>query len=309
MFILISFGMYSFYLAFFGTAFVKAEEVYFNPSKIDNWQQKDESFLLHGKLFYPFSMIGSIGKKSNYMPHVVILMHGLNRDLNDNIFLINKLLKLNIVCFTFSFRGHGLSGGDYPVERNSTFSDTLGAYRFLYENNLINPNDFSNLISYGISMGGANALFCSLKNLSAGFILSFPAIGYYWNDKPLYMYNLSKSMQKGVIMAGTNDECSACAPQFVETFFNNNNCSVELIWFQGATHTDSNFWFQSIDIAFNWIREYWQLPSMYSNLAFYILFAIGVCAICFSIICPYILKKKQVEQEIDWNRFTKGIRK
>ncbi|MBD3351118.1 MAG: alpha/beta fold hydrolase [Candidatus Lokiarchaeota archaeon] len=235
-------------LLLYNSASFKTEEFHFYPSEVTDWQIADESFQLHGEVYYPRHFMSSEAYPT------VILFHGLSRTLQDHSYLIDRLVRLGLLCYAIDFRGHGSSDGEYPgtsETRNTTFGDSFGIYRYIQEFPYVDKNK---LISFGISMGGANALLLAVENLVPYYVLSFPAVGYYWNADPLYNYTITGERSDGLVMAGTADSCGACIPEYVNTFSNNNPGS-EIHWFEGATHTDSDFWLESMQLTELWIKN------------------------------------------------------
>ena len=163
--------------------------------------------------------------------------------------------------FSISFRGHGSSEGEFDVETtnaNVTYGDGLGAYRYLTEQSFVDPNK---IMAHGTSMGGGVSVYLALNNLTSIFVVWYPALGYIWGNTPLYQYNLTKTAYKGYILAGTADECGSCLPAYNQEFIENNP-TVDIFWLQGATHTDSSFFFQCIDLSTQYISDSWNiLPS------------------------------------------------
>ena len=225
------------------------QEVYFNPSFVNDWTSIDTSLLLHGRLYIPKKH-----SADSSFP-AVIMFPGVNRTLEDNDSLAQKIVNMGVVAFSITYRGHGKSNGTFPITDGNRydvcFGDALGAYRYVRALTYIDQN---RIIAFGNSLGGGAAVYLALNNLTPKFVATFPAMSYLLNGKPLYLHKGPGSDFKGYIMAGTNDECFWCYPIFAEKF-RGINPSIELKWFEGAVHTDGRFWTESIDLAKSWIAK------------------------------------------------------
>jgi len=225
------------------------QEVYFNPSFINDWTSKDTSLLLHGRLYIPRNHL-----LNSPLP-AVIMFPGVNRTLEDNDTLAKKIVNMGIAAFSISYRGHGKSGGTFPIKDGKRydvcFGDAMGAYRHVKSLPYIDSN---RIISSGNSIGGGAAIYLALSNLTPKFVATFPALSYLLDGKPLYKHKGPSEEFEGYIMAGTNDECYWCYPVFANKF-KKINPSIELKWFEGASHTDGRFWTESINLSNNWIAK------------------------------------------------------
>lgn len=225
------------------------EEVYFNPSFVNDWASTDTSILLHGRLYIPH----------NHPDHssfpAVLMFHGVNRTLEDNDSLAKKIANMGVVVFSITYRGHGKSSGTFPTldgnRYDVSFGDALGAYRHVRSLTYIDPN---RILAFGNSLGGGAAVFLALSNLTPKFVATFPAMSYLLDGKPLYLHKGPGTEFEGFIMAGTRDECYWCYPEYVNKF-KEINPSIELKWFEGAVHTDGRFWTESITLAQSWIAK------------------------------------------------------
>ncbi len=225
------------------------EEVYFNPSFVNDWASTDPSIRLHGRLYIP-----------RYHSHhsslaAVLMFHGVNRSLEDNDSLAEKIANMGVVAFSISYRGHGKSSGTFPTldgnRYDVCFGDALGAYRYVRGLSYVDPD---RIISFGNSLGGGAAIFLALNNLTPKFVATFPALSYLLDGKPLYLHKGPGKEFEGFIMAGTNDQCFWCYPKFAIKF-KEINPSIELKWFEGASHTDGRFWTESITLSSAWIAR------------------------------------------------------
>lgn len=225
------------------------EEVYFNPSFVNDWTSPDTSLLLHGRLYIP----------RNHSFHssfpVVLMFHGVNRTLEDNDSLAKKLVSMEVAVFSITYRGHGKSSGTFPTldgnKYDVSFGDALGAYRYVRGLTYIDPK---RIMAFGNSLGGGAAVFLAVSNLTPKFVATFPAMSYQLAGKPLYLHKVPGTELEGLIMAGTKDECFWCYPEYVNKF-KEINPSVELKWFEGAVHTDGRFWTESITLAHSWFAK------------------------------------------------------
>ena len=231
------------------------QDVYFNPPIADDWTRKDSSISIHGRLYLP----PEFSPGSSYP--AVILFHGVTRTIEDNNFLSKKLAEMGIVVFSASYRGHGKSGGTFPMtdgdKYDLCFRDALGAYGYV---KTIPYIDQRRMISYGNSLGGAAAVFLALKDLVPKFVATFPALSYNMENSPIYLHKSRNTEFEGYIMAGTADACIWCLPQYVKEFARNNP-SVEIHWLEGAIHTDSRFWLESMTHARSWIARKLQISE------------------------------------------------
>lgn len=251
------------------------EEVYFNPSFINDWTSTDTSILLHGRLYIPHNH-----SHHSSLP-AVLMFHGVNRTLEDNDSLAKKIANMGVVVFSITYRGHGKSSGTFPTLDGNRydigFGDALGAYRHVRSLPYIDPN---RILAFGNSLGGGAAVFLALSNLTPKFVATFPAMSYLLDGKPLYAHKGPGKEFEGFIMAGTRDECYWCYPEYVNKF-KELNPSIELKWFEGAVHTDGRFWTESITLAQSWITKTLKIPEnsvlnnwLYSGYSGFVLAAI-----------------------------------
>ena len=236
-------------LANYGKKNYTTEEVYFNPSFVNDWTSVDTSIKLHGRLYLPRN-------HSFYSKFpAVIMFHGVNRTLEDNDGLAKKLVNMGIVAFSITYRGHGKSEGTFPKldgnRYDECFGDALGTYRYVRALTYVDPK---RIISFGNSLGGGAAVYLAMSNLTPKFVATFPALSYPLAGKPLYLHKGPSPEFEGLIMAGTEDECFWCYPEYVNKI-KEINPSIELKWFQDAVHTDGRFWTESITLANSWISK------------------------------------------------------
>ncbi|MHA1820057.1 MAG: alpha/beta hydrolase family protein [Promethearchaeota archaeon] len=220
-----------------------------DPDTQPQFWETDYNISLDSRLYLPpnFDKLNHSGNKF----YGAVMFHGLGRDLNDNDYFARLLAQKGVVVLCISSRGHGESGGSIPVNKNETFADAYAAFEYLKNQTYINS---SKILAHGTSMGGAQALFLSMHNFADTFVVWFPAIGYYDCSTPLYQEKNSK--MKGLICAGTADQCSSCIPQY-NTEFIKNNPNVDIIWLNNATHTDSRFFMSNVENSINWLEENW----------------------------------------------------
>jgi len=225
------------------------EEVYFNPSFVNDWTSSDTSLLLHGRLYIPRN------PSFNSSFPAVLMFHGVNRTLEDNDSLAKKIVNMGVAVFSITYRGHGKSSGTFPTldgnRYDISFGDALGAYRYVRGLKYIDPD---RIMAFGNSLGGGAAVFLAVSNLTPKFVATFPAMSYELAGKPLYLHKVQGTEFEGLIMAGTKDECFWCYPEYVNKF-KEINPSIELKWFEGAVHTDGRFWTESITLAHSWIAK------------------------------------------------------
>jgi len=129
----------------------------------------------------------------------VILFHGVTRTIEDNNFLSKKLAEMGIVVFSASYRGHGKSGGTFPMtdgdKYDLCFRDALGAYGYV---KTIPYIDQRRMISYGNSLGGAAAVFLALKDLVPKFVATFPALTITWKTAQYIFIKAGTRNLKGI---------------------------------------------------------------------------------------------------------------
>ena len=236
-------------LAYISKTKYTTEEVYFNPSFINDWTSTDTSLLLHGRIYIPRNRSFHTSRPA------VLMFHGVNRTLEDNDSLAKKLVNMGVVVFSITYRGHGKSSGTFPTldgnRYDISFGDAFGAYRYARNLTYIDPK---RIIAFGNSLGGGAAIFLALNNQTPKFVATFPALSYPLNGKPLYLHRGPGTEFEGIIMAGTNDDCFWCYPEFAVKF-KEINPSIELKWFEGAVHTDGRFWTESITLAHSWFAK------------------------------------------------------
>lgn len=225
------------------------QEVYFNPSFVNDWNSVDTSILLHGRLYIPSDIF-----RNSPFP-AVLMFHGVNRTLEDCDSLAKKVVNMGVVVFSVTFRGHGKSSGTFPFNDGNRydvgFGDALGAYRYVRSLNYIDPG---RIIASGNSLGGGASIFLAMSGLTPEFVASFPALSYPLKGEPLHLHKGPGVNFKGLIMAGTNDECFWSYPEYVNKI-REINPSIEVKWFEGASHTDGRFWNESISLSNAWIAK------------------------------------------------------
>lgn len=237
------------YLIILGSESSRSEDIFIHPRTFEDWNTEDLSIDIHGRINFPIFF-----REARKYP-CVLLFHGMGRTLNDHQYLVSRLTTMGIVCFSIDFRGHGESTGEFSEPTNKTFQDALGALKYVESLEYVNQDQ---KLAFGISMGAGNSLFLALNDLVSAFVLSFPAIGYFWGDSPLYMQTIDNSDIEGLLMAGTMDECGVCLPEY-DQIFSDNNLQIDIHWFQGATHCDSNFWLESMERTIAFISNIWNL--------------------------------------------------
>ncbi len=236
---------------FGGIKSTQKEDFWINPSDPNDWTQLTLDFKLHGQIYYPPNY-----RKNEKYP-AMLLFHGLGRQLKDNDYFAKKIASRGMIGFSIDFRGHGKSGGTFPFEDprhyNATFGDANGLYRYVRGRGDVNT---SHIYSHGTSLGGGAALFLEITGLVNQTLVWYPAIAYYYGNIELYHYNqsINGSPLEGLILAGTRDECSRCSPAYVSKFMDNNP-QMDLKWLEGASHADSEYFLECVDISISWIHE------------------------------------------------------
>jgi dienelactone hydrolase len=235
---------------------IKTEEVYFNASFPDAWDQIDTSIRLHGRFYYP------AGFQKEHQYPTIILFHGLSSNLNSNDHLARQLVQYGILAFAIDFRGHGQSSGNFPFENgllyNATFGDVMGTYRYLQNQTFFNA---TKAVVKGTSLGGGAALYMALSGLIPKFVLWYPGTAYIWGSLPLYQYNSSSPDFQGLVFLGTKDECTRCNPENMIQF-GSRHPTVELYWLEGATHVDSRFYSETLKVTTDFLLDLWDLPQL-----------------------------------------------
>lgn len=270
--------IFGIYLIIIGSESSRFKDVSIHPRLFEDWNTEDLSINIHGRVNYPIFF-----DESKEYP-CVLLFHGMGRDLNDHQYLISRLTTMGIVCFSIDFRGHGESTGYFSEPVNQTFQDALGALKYVESLEYINQNK---KLAFGISMGGGNSLFLAINNLVNGFVLSFPATGYFWGNQPLYMQNIFNLEIEGLLLAGTNDECGVCLPQYNQ-IFSENNPQINIHWFQGATHCDEDFWLDSMERTILFISNIWELHEPFLSFFGSYTLLTGIISVSFATIIIFI---------------------
>jgi dienelactone hydrolase len=253
--ILLTGGLFGGLLYYFGTNSLRTEDFRFYPSQPNNWMLVDDSFQLTGRIYYPTGYLST-----NQYP-TVILFHGLTGKLDDCDAIAKKLAGSGILAVSISFRGHGESGGTFPFDNgllfNATFGDALGIYRYLTSRADV---DLSRIGAHGQSLGGGAAIYLALQGLVPKFVAWYPGTAYIWGDTPLYQYQGNHSQFSGLIIQGTADECTRCAPSFTQ-YFVDHNPSVELRWIEGGTHGTGLHWSNYLEWTATWFGNVWALSK------------------------------------------------
>lgn len=234
---------------------INTEDVLFYSSLPDAWQQIDTNITLHGRFYYPQRFNAS----NQY--HTLIMFHGLTGNLENNDHFARILAQNQILCFSIDFRGHGQSTGSFPFENgllyNATFGDVMGVYRYLQNLSYFNASKAAVL---GMSLGGGAALYMALTGLIPKFVLWYPGTAYIWGSSPLYQHNATSSGFAGLIFVGTADECVRCKPEYV-TQFASRHATVQVYWLEGATHGDSRFYDETVEVSTQYLLNLWELGS------------------------------------------------
>ena len=119
-------------------------------------------------------------KNPNYK--TLVFFHGNAGNLNNRIYKLNALDKLNLNFLIISWRGFNNNPGR-PNEKG-LYQDARNAIRWLEEKNIKK----SNIILYGESLGTGIAIELARKDLYAGIILESPYTSMVDMAKKFYPY-------------------------------------------------------------------------------------------------------------------------
>lgn len=121
----------------------------------DVWFESTDGVALHGWwMSHPKAMA------------TVVFCHGNTGSIGDLVGLFPQLLRLRINLFAFDYRGYGRSAGE-PSEAG-LFSDVQAALDHVHQQREI---DWSQIILFGHSLGGAVAIDGALNRSVAGLIV------------------------------------------------------------------------------------------------------------------------------------------
>lgn len=121
---------------------------------------------IKGTIYYP-----EILKDKN---PAVILFTGMTSNENRYADYALELVKNGLIVFTFSYRGHGESEGDFDsLTVNDLLDDGVAAYNFLVSKNVVDQNRIG---ICGASVGATVAILVTDKFPVSSLVLRAPAI-------------------------------------------------------------------------------------------------------------------------------------
>lgn len=119
---------------------------------------------------------------NNKSHKTILFFHGNAGRLDNRVYKLNELAKLNINYFIVAYRG--FSGNEGKPSEEGIYKDSEAAKKWLNENGV----DDKNIILYGESLGTAVAVDLASKNNFAGIILESPFTSMTKLAKKYYPY-------------------------------------------------------------------------------------------------------------------------
>ncbi len=98
---------------------------------------------------------------------VLLYLHGSALNMGANVNALRRLHNLGFAVFIVSYRGYGLSDGEFPSEA-LLYADAEASWNFLVVNKGINPKK---IYIYGHSIGGAVAIDLAVRYPSAAGLI------------------------------------------------------------------------------------------------------------------------------------------
>ncbi len=163
----------------------------------------------------------------------VVLVHGLSADRSQFDFLADTLSTLGLATLAFDVRGHGASGGVFPITTPEHYSiaadDLRGALAWLRERGEIATNRIGTV---GLSLGGGAVIAVAVEQ-DLPVVAWYPALAYLVRGDSLVHASLAST--RVLIIHGTDDANLRSAPEFSARLADSNP-QVGLIWAEGGGH-------------------------------------------------------------------------
>ncbi|MHA1849500.1 MAG: alpha/beta hydrolase [Promethearchaeota archaeon] len=260
---------------FTGKSSLSSKDIFFSYQGNDVNTGAKCTIMIHGRWYYPFNF-----NSKNIYP-AIILFHGYGRTLEDHDYIATQIAQMGIIAFSIDFRGHGLSNGTFPFDNgnliNITFQDAIASVQYLKSFSFV---ETSKIMALGISMGGGTSVFLAINENVPYFIAWYPALAYIDGNTPLHEKNLTSYTISGLILAGTEDECTRCNPLYDQEFSEHNE-QVTLHLLEGAHHTDDRFFLECVSISLNHVKSIWNVPLPNTLQTWYIKGYVGIAIALF----------------------------
>jgi hypothetical protein len=98
----------------------------------------------------------------------LLYLHGSAINIGANVNAARRLHHLGLNVFIVSYRGYGLSEGDFPSE-NQLYADAEASWNYLVDEKGIKPH---NIFIYGHSIGGAVAIDLAVRHPNAAGLIA-----------------------------------------------------------------------------------------------------------------------------------------
>ena len=99
--------------------------------------------------------------------NVLLYLHGSALNMGANVNALRRLHNLGFAVFIVSYRGYGLSDGEFPSEA-LLYADAEASWNYLVKHNGINPE---RIYIYGHSIGGAVAIDLAVRHPNAAGLI------------------------------------------------------------------------------------------------------------------------------------------
>ena len=100
--------------------------------------------------------------------HVLLYLHGSALNIGANVTHARRFHRLGFDVFLISYRGYGLSDGDFPSEEQ-VYTDAQAAWDYIVSSRQIDP---SQIFIYGHSIGGAVAIDLAVRHPDAAGLIT-----------------------------------------------------------------------------------------------------------------------------------------